>query len=49
MQTFSGCGEQGLLVVCGLLLVVASLVVEHGLEVVGHRLSCPVASSRTRD
>ena len=32
-QTFSSCGEQGLLfvVVCGLLVVVASLVVEHGL------------------
>ena len=30
---FSSCGEQGLLfiVVCGLLIVVASLVVEHGL------------------
>ena len=32
-QVFSSCGEQGLLfvVVCGLLNVVASLVVEHGL------------------
>ena len=32
---FSSCGEQGLLlvVVCGLLIVVASLVVEHGLQV----------------
>ena len=32
-KLFSGCGEQGLLlfVVCGLLTVVASLVVEHGL------------------
>ena len=33
MQAFSSLGEQGLLfvVVCGLLTVVASLVVEHGL------------------
>ena len=33
MQAFSSCGERGLLfvVVCGLLIVVASLVVEHGL------------------
>ena len=32
MQAFSSCGEQGLLfiVVRGLLVVVASLVVEHG-------------------
>ena len=32
--TFSGCGEWGLLfvAVCGLLIVVASLVVEHGLQ-----------------
>ena len=32
-QAFSSCGEQGLLfvVVCGLLIVVASLVAEHGL------------------
>ena len=32
-QAFSSCGEQGLLfiVVCGLLIAVASLVVEHGL------------------
>ena len=32
-RLFSSCGEQGLLflVVCGLLLVVASLVAEHGL------------------
>ena len=31
--TFSSCGERGLLfiVVCGLLIAVASLVVEHGL------------------
>ena len=31
-QAFSSCGEQGLLfvVVCGLLIAVASLVVEHG-------------------
>ena len=31
-QAFSGCGERGLLfvAVCGLLTVVASLVVEHG-------------------
>ena len=30
---FSGCGERGLLfvAVCGLLIVVASLVAEHGL------------------
>ena len=30
---FSGCGERGLLfvAVCGLLIAVASLVVEHGL------------------
>ena len=33
MQTCSDCGEQGLLfiAVCGLLIAVASLVVEHGL------------------
>ena len=33
MQAFSTCGEQGLLfvVVCGFLIAVASLVVEHGL------------------
>ena len=33
VQDFSGCGEQGLLfvAVCGLLIVVASLVAEHGL------------------
>ena len=33
MQAFSSCGEQGLLlvVVCGLLIAVASLVVEHEL------------------
>ena len=32
-QAFSSCGEQGLLfiVVCGLLIAVASLVAEHGL------------------
>ena len=32
-QAFSSCGERGLLfiVVCGLLIVVASLVAEHGL------------------
>ena len=32
-RAFSSCGEWGLLfvVVCGLLIVVASLVVEHGL------------------
>ena len=32
-QAFSSCGEQGLffVAVCGLLIVVASLVVEHGL------------------
>ena len=34
---FSSCGKRGLLfiVVCGLLMVVASLVVEHGLQVHG--------------
>ena len=33
VRAFSSCGEQGLLfvAVCGLLIVVASLVVEHGL------------------
>ena len=33
VQGFSSCGEQGLLfvAVCGLLIAVASLVVEHGL------------------
>ena len=33
MRTFSSCSERGLLflAVCGLLIVVASLVVEHGL------------------
>ena len=33
MRAFSSCGEQGLLfiVVCGLLIAVASLVAEHGL------------------
>ena len=32
-RAFSSCGERGLLfvVVCGLLIAVASLVVEHGL------------------
>ena len=32
-RAFSGCGERGLLfvAVCGLLIVVASLVAEHGL------------------
>ena len=32
-QSFSSCGKQGLLfvAVCGLLIAVASLVVEHGL------------------
>ena len=32
-QAFSSCGERGLLfvVVCGLLIAVASLVAEHGL------------------
>ena len=32
-QAFSSCGERGLLfvVVCGLLIAVASLIVEHGL------------------
>ena len=32
-RAFSSCGEQGLLfvAVCGLLIAVASLVVEHGL------------------
>ena len=32
-RAFSSCGEQGLLfvAVCGLLMAVASLVVEHGL------------------
>ena len=32
-QVFSSCGEQGLLfvTVCGLVIVVASLVAEHGL------------------
>ena len=36
-QAFSSCGEQGLLfvVVCGLLIAVASLVAEHGLWVGG--------------
>ena len=36
-QAFSSCGERGLLfvAVCGLLIAVASLVVEHGLEVRG--------------
>ena len=34
-QAFSSCGEQGLLFIAvrGLLIVVASLVVEHGLQV----------------
>ena len=33
MQVFSSCSQQGLLfvAVCGLLIVVASLVAEHGL------------------
>ena len=33
MRAFSSCSERGLLflAVCGLLIVVASLVVEHGL------------------
>ena len=33
-RAFSSCGERGLLlvVVCGLLIAVASLVVEHGLQ-----------------
>ena len=37
-QAFSSCGERGLLsvAVCGLLIAVASLVVEHGLY--AHRL-----------
>ena len=37
MQAFSSCGEQGLLfvVVCGLLIVVASLVAEHRLQACG--------------
>ena len=40
---FSHCGEQGLLlaVMCGLLIVVTALVVEHGLQVLG--LSCATA------
>ena len=35
VQAFSSCGKQGLLfvVVCRLLIVVASLVAEHGLQV----------------
>ena len=49
-QVFSNCGEQGLLLVAvvGLLIVVAS-VAEHRLEgiqpsvVVAHRLTCPTA------
>ena len=32
-----------LFAVCGLLIVVASLVVEHGLSIWVHRLSCPTA------
>ena len=37
MRALSSCSKRGLLfvVVCGLLLVVASLVAEHGLEVPG--------------
>ena len=37
VQAFSSCGEQGLLfvVVHGLLIVVSSVVAEHGLEVCG--------------
>ena len=33
VRAFSSCGERGLLIVavCGLLIVVASLVAEHGL------------------
>ena len=39
VRAFSSCGERGLLfvAVCGLLIVVASLVVEHGL--LAHGLS----------
>ena len=34
VQTFSSCSERGLLfvAVCGLLIAVASLVVDHGLQ-----------------
>ena len=50
-QTLSRCGEGGLLffVVCGLLIVLASLVAHHGLQgtqalvVVAHRRSLIVA------
>ena len=37
MQTFSSCGEWGLLSSCvqGPLIAVASLIAEHGLEVYG--------------
>ena len=48
-QAFSSCGEQGLLfaAVRGLLIAVASLVAEHGLQarrsvVVVHEFSCSV-------
>ena len=41
MQTFSSCGESGLLsrYVQGLLIAVASLIAEHGLKAYGFR-SC---------
>ena len=49
-RAFSSCGERGLLFVAvrGLLIVVASLVAEHGLRsagsvVVAHGLSCSAA------
>ena len=48
-RAFSSCGEQGLsfIVVHGLLIAVASLVVEHGLTwasvVVAHGLHCSAA------
>ena len=54
MRAFSSCGKQGLLFIalCGLLIVEASLVAEHGTRfshfsscsvVVVHRLSCSAA------
>ena len=45
---FSSCGGHSLVAVCGLLIAMASLVVEHGLEdtqasvVVAHGLGCSV-------
>ena len=44
-QTFSSCGEQGLLfvVMLRLLTVVVALVLEHGLSSCGAQVSCPVA------